>query len=104
MKIFDASVKGGQVIADNGIIESCPILGEGGDSSGYLVIAEGSLVYLPKTSPDLKETLTILKELTIILKSEIFPANLGGAITADSYAANIELIGQKLDKLKAILK
>ena len=60
MKIFDAKVAEGKVIVADLEVPNCPILGEGGDSSGFLVMAEEKLVYLPKTSPDLYKTLKIL--------------------------------------------
>jgi hypothetical protein len=52
MKIFDANCAAGIVLIDGLPVVNCSILGEGvGASSGYLVMAENNLVYLPKTTP-----------------------------------------------------
>lgn len=69
MKILNASCAAGVVTANGGIVPSCPILGEGGTSSGYLVIAENKFVYLPKTTPDVKSFLTQVGSLCDKLES-----------------------------------
>lgn len=104
MKIFEASVKGGQVIADGGIILSCPILGDGGDSTGYLIMAEGKLVYIPNKTPDLSKTLDLLIDLANKLGSQIYPANMGGDITDPAFAGNMQAISDKLTEIKGALK
>ena len=104
MKIFEASVSDGQIQADKGVIVDCPILGEGGDSTGYLIQAEGKLVYFPKTSPDLKETLEHISEALNIIATGIFPANLGGDITTSTFASDVQNIKQQIDELKGKLK
>lgn len=63
MRVFEASVSDGVVNANGGIVPNCPILGEGGNSSGYLVIAQDVLVYLPKTTPDVKSFLIQVENL-----------------------------------------
>jgi hypothetical protein len=63
MKIFNATCAGGIVTANGGVVPDCPILGEGGTSSGYLVIAEEKFVYLPKTTPDVKSFLAQVENL-----------------------------------------
>jgi len=64
MKIFDATCVAG-VVTINGLpVSGCPILGEGvGASSGYVVMAEGKIVYLPKTTPDVKTFLAQVENL-----------------------------------------
>jgi hypothetical protein len=69
MRVFEASVSGGVVSANNGVVLDCPILGEGGDSFGYLVIAEETLIYLPKTTPDVKTFLTEIESLCTKLET-----------------------------------
>ena len=104
MKIFEASVEDGKIKADKGVIVNCPILGEGGNSTGYLIMAEGKLVYLPKTSPDLKQTLTILSTLISTLASEIYQSNGGGNITNPTFTTDLAEIKNSVDALKGSLR
>jgi len=69
MRVFSATCVAGVVTADGGVVPNCPILGEGGSSSGYLVIAESVLVYLPKTTPDVKSFLTQIESLSTKLET-----------------------------------
>jgi hypothetical protein len=104
MKIFSAEVKDGAVIADKGTVIGCPILGEGGDSAGYLVISGDDLVYLPKTSPDLKETLTLFSTTLSTIASGVLAENGGGAITSGSFASDLAKLKKSVDELKGKLK
>lgn len=104
MKIFNAKVEGGVIKADKGEVVECPILGEGGDSEGYIVMAEGKLVYLPKTSPDLKETLNLLSTLISTLAAEIYQSNGGGNITNPTFSADLAEIKNSVDALKGSLR
>lgn len=104
MKIFDASVQDGVIKADNGVVVDCPILGEGGNSSGYIVMAEDKLVYLPKTSPDLKTTLEYISNALNTIATGIFASNAGGAITTGSFASDLQAIKGQIDELKGALK
>lgn len=104
MKIFNAKVEGGTIKADKGVVVDCPILGEGGDSEGYLIMAEEKLVYLPKRSPDLKNTLQILSNLISTLAAEIYQANMGGDITASTFTADLAEIKNSVEELKGALK
>lgn len=63
MQIFEASCNAGIVQANGGIVPSCQILGEGGSSTGYLIIGEEKFFYLPKTTPDVKSFLTEIETL-----------------------------------------
>ena len=63
MKVFDATCTAGVVTADGLVVTDCPILGEGGSSSGYLVISGTDLVYLPKTTPDVKALIVLIETL-----------------------------------------
>jgi hypothetical protein len=63
MKILQATCVGGQVFANGSIVPACEIMGEGGISSGYLLIADDKFFYLPKTTPDVKLFLTKIENL-----------------------------------------
>jgi hypothetical protein len=63
MQILEATCTAGIVLANGGIVPSCQILGEGGSSSGYLVIGDEKFFYLPKTTPDVKSFLTQIETL-----------------------------------------
>lgn len=104
MKIFEAKIEGGKIKADKGEVIECPILGEGGDSTGFLIMAEGKLVYIPKTSPDLKQTLTLLSNLISTLAAEIYQANMGGDITATTFSADLANLKNEVENLKGKLK
>lgn len=104
MKIFKAVCAGGQVIAEGLPVQGCEIVGEGGPSEGWLVLGEGDAVYLPKTSPDLKETLSLLVNLIDKISSGVLPENAGGPITASTFAADLALIKSQVETLKGALK
>lgn len=118
MRVFSANVTNGQVMADGGIVFDCPILGQGGDSTGVLVISENELAYIPNTTPDMAEEITIIK--TVLgdiattfnaISSGVLPSNAGGAITSGSFTSGIsEGISkinsaiENLNKLQEVLK
>ena len=104
MKILKATCAGGVVYAGAGIVPNCPILGEGGASEGYLVIAEGDLVYLPKTAPDTKTTLDLFAACINALVSGILDANVGGAIVSGSFKTDLANIKTQVEALKGALK
>lgn len=104
MKIFKAVCTGGPVIAEGLPVQGCEIMGEGGPSEGWLVLGEGDAVYLPKTSPDLKETLSLLVNLIDKISSGVLPENAGGPITAPTFAADLALIKLQIETLKGALK
>ena len=104
MKIFKAHCLGGEVIADGMSVVGCEIVGEGGNSEGWLVLGEGDAVYLPKTSPDLKETLSLIVNLIDKISSGILPENAGGLITASAFAADLAQIKSQVETLKGALK
>lgn len=104
MKIFEATMKEGVISADKGAVVECPVLGEGGNSEGFLIMAEGKMVYLPKTSPDLLKTLEYIANALNIIATGIFASNLGGAITIDSFASDIQAIKLQVEELKGKLK
>lgn len=105
MKVFEATANGGVVNANGGVVPNCPILGEGlGQSEGYLVMSGDELVYLPKTTPDVKAFMEIMVMSLGIIASQILPANLGGKITEDGFATNIVAEQTKLQELMGMLK
>jgi hypothetical protein len=63
MQILEATCTAGVVSANGGIVPSCQILGEGGSSSGYLVIGDEKFFYLPKISPDTKSLIGQIETL-----------------------------------------
>ena len=69
MRIFEATVSAGIVRTSSGVVPLCPILGEGGNSSGWLIIAERKFFYLPKTTPDVKSFLTQIENLCTKLET-----------------------------------
>jgi len=105
MKIFSASCSGGVVTANGGVIPNCPILGEGGASSGYLVIAEEKFVYLPKTTPDVKSLITQLENLCDkITALTVTCATAGNPSSTPINAADFATIKSNLTTLKGALK
>lgn len=104
MKIFSASMSGGQITANGGQVVDCPFLGEGGDSQGVLIMAEGNLVYIPKTSPDLSKTLEILSTSLNTIATGILQQNAGGAITTQTFATDLANLKNQVDELKEKLR
>ncbi len=119
MRIFSANVVSGAVVVSGGAVPNCPILGEGGDSSGYLVIDGTELVYLPKTTPDVKSFLIQVENLCTKLETlcdtikaitvtcalpgspSSVPINAAAFTTAKS---DIAAIHESLTTLKGVLK
>lgn len=104
MKIFDAKVAEGKVIVADLEVPNCPILGEGGDSLGFLVMAEEKLVYLPKTSPDLSRTLQLLSTSLSTIATGIFQQNGGGNITSPTFASDLADLKNQVDELRGALR
>lgn len=104
MKIFEAKRSGGVITADKGIVVDCPVLGEGGDSEGVLIMAEGELVYIPKRSPDLSTTLQLLSTALSTIASGIYQSNMGGNITTPTFAQELADLKNQVDELKGKLK
>lgn len=104
MKIFEAKRTGGVITADSGVVVDCPILGEGGDSEGFIIMAEGELVYIPKRSPDLSTTLKLLSTSLFTIASGIMQANMGGDITSPTFAQELTDLKKQVDELRGKLK
>ena len=104
MKIFKSTVAEVKVLVHGLEVPNCPILGEGGDSSGFLVMAEDELVYLPKTSPDLSQTLQLLSTSLSTIATGIYQANAGGDITSPTFASDLAELKNQVDELRGILK
>ena len=104
MKIFEAKRTGGVITADGGAVIDCPVLGEGGDSEGVIVMAENELVYIPKRSPDLSTTLQLLSTILSTIASGVFQANMGGDITKPTFAQELADLKKQVDELKGKLK
>lgn len=82
----------------------CPVLGEGGRSEGYIFMTEGEIIYIPKTSPDLKETLSLISDILKTIATGIFQENLGGAITTETFAVDLAELRTKVEDLKKVLR
>ena len=104
MKIFEAKRTAGVITADGGAVIDCPVLGEGGDSEGVIVMAEGELVYIPKRSPDLSTTLQLLSTALFTIASGVYQANMGGDITSPTFAQELADIKKQVDELRGKLK
>lgn len=104
MKIFEAKMTEGKITAEGGVVVDCPILGEGGDSEGVIVMAEGEIVYIPKRSPDLYTTLQLLSTTLFTIASGIYQANMGGDITSPTFAQELTDLKMQVDELKGKLK
>lgn len=104
IKVFEAKYDG-KILTVEGKPVNVPILGEGlGASVGYLVISEDEAVYLPKTTPDVKELIEIMSASLSIIQAGIFNSNLGGDIKQPSFDSDIIGQKQKLEALKGRLK
>ena len=105
MKVFEATCAAGVVTADNLVVTDCPILGEGGTSSGYLVIAEDKQVYLPKTTPDVKSFISLVETLCDALAALTVTSSAPGSPSSTPInAADITAVKADLTTLKEELK
>lgn len=104
MKIFDGELTDGKLKVQGNIVEGCPVLGEGGDSTGVVFLAEGDLVYIPKRSPDLSQTLQLLSTILSTIATGVFQKNLGGDITTQTFATELAELKKQVDELKDKLK
>ena len=104
MKIFESRRTAGVITADGGAVIDCPVLGEGGDSEGVIVMAEDELVYIPKRSPDLFTTLQLLSTTLSTIASGVYQANMGGDITSPTFAQELADIKKQVDELRGKLK
>lgn len=104
INVFNATYDGKAVYIEGKPVKVA-INGEGlGASSGYLVISEEEAVYLPKTTPDVKEFIEIMSASLSIIQSGIFNSNLGGDIKQPTFDSDIIKQKQKLETLKGRLK
>lgn len=118
MRVFSANCTAGIVTIGGKPVLNCPILGQGGNSEGVVVISETELAYIPNTTPDLSDNIdAIVEALNAIVQtftdisSGVLPSNEGGAITTGGFASGISAGNQslqgvitKLNELKARLK
>lgn len=104
MIMISAEVQNKKVIVDGVEVPEVIIMGNGGDSVGVLYIDEERSVYIPKTSPDLEQTLTVVSNALKTIASGILPENAGGAITSGSFSADITNYANQIDQIKGALK
>lgn len=62
-KILNANCVGGVITTGAGIVPECPNQGEGGNSSGFLIISDDKFFYQPKTTPDVKSLIEQIENL-----------------------------------------
>lgn len=111
INVFKASCGGG-VVTVEGKPVNVAINGEGlGASEGYLVISETEAVYLPKTTPDVKEVIekiedfiNTMSETISIIQSGILNSNMGGQIKLPTFDADIILKKESLLEQKEKLR
>lgn len=104
INVFSATYDGKVLYVDGKTVDVA-INGEGlGASSGYLVISEEEAVYLPKTTPDVKELIEIMSASLSIIQAGIFNSNLGGDIKQPTFDRDIIEQKQKLEELKGRLR
>tara|TARA_R110000787_G_scaffold130064_1_gene241982 strand:- start:1889 stop:2206 length:318 start_codon:yes stop_codon:yes gene_type:complete len=105
MKIFNATCAAGIVKVDNKIVVDCPILGEGGESSGFLAISGLDLVYLPKTTPDVKALIILIESLCDKIQAlTVISSSPGSPSGAPINAADFAEVKTELTTLKDALK
>lgn len=119
MRIFEATCAAKIVLVNGNPVVNCPILGEGGNSSGYLVISESDLFYIPKITPDVKSFLALaeklcekLETLCDTIKAITVTCSVPGSPSGvpinsaafDSAKTNIATIHTDLTTLKVALK
>ncbi len=103
MKVFQAEIKDKKLLVyapsllPNPVeAVNIPILGQGGDSKGIVVISETEAAYIPNTTPDLSSNIDIViaaYNATIsalnAISGGVLDANAGGAITTGSFKSGI---------------
>lgn len=125
MRVFSAKIEQGQLKINAPKLEplplvssGIPILGQGGDSTGIVVISEKESAYIPNTTPDLSADIDIVvagfNSVISALNSisgGVLPSNAGGAITTGDFTSGISsgVSGindaiSKLNELKGKLK
>ena len=106
MKIFNANCAAGIVTVNSLPVPNCPILGEGvGPSSGYVVMAENKVIYLPKTTPDVKTLIGLIETLcTNIASLTVTTVALGSPTSTPLNSASFVALKAQLTSLKTTLK
>lgn len=106
MQIFNANCAAGIVTVNSLPVPNCPILGEGvGTSSGYLVMSENKLVYLPKTTPNVKSLIALIETLCDnIAALTVTTIGIGSATSTPLNSASFVALKAQLTALKTSLK
>lgn len=104
-RIFEATCAGGVVTANGAVVPNCPIVGEGGTSSGYLVVCESDLFYLPKITPDTVALITQLENLCDKISAlTVISSVPGNPSSTPTNAADFAAIKEQLTSLKGALR
>lgn len=106
MKVFNATCAAGIVVVNGLPLVGCPILGEGvGPSAGYVVMAENKVVYLPKTTPDVKTLIGLIETLcTNIASLTVTTVGIGSPTSTPLNSASFLALKAQLTVLKSTLK
>ena len=94
-EVLDAQCLAGAVTVDKLPVTNVEVIGEGA-STGVVIFDKENAVYIPNTSPDMKElagyvsdTLMKITSLLTTLTTGILPANAGGEIVSETFYASI---------------
>lgn len=106
MKVFNANCAAGIVVVNGLPVVGCPILGEGvGTSSGYVVMAENKVVYLPKTTPDVKTLIGLIENLCDNISAlTVTTVGIGSPTSTPLNSASFLALKAQLTVLKSTLK
>lgn len=95
-EVLNAQCLAGAVTVDKLPVTNVEVIGEGGASTGVVIFDKENAVYIPNTSPDMKElagyvsdTLMKITSLLTTLTTGILPANAGGEIVSETFYASI---------------
>lgn len=95
-EVLDAQCLAGAVTVDKSPVTNVEVIGQGGASTGVVIFSKENAVYIPNTSPDMKElagyvsdTLMKITSLLTTLTTGILPANAGGKIVSETFYASI---------------
>lgn len=108
MKIFNASLKDGQVYIGDTPVPDATVLSQGaGNSSGILLLAENQCIYIAQISDDIKSALTLLADAFTKLSTDVKVAtggtsDVGGA--TPTFQKDMQQVAQKLNDLAGGLK
>lgn len=108
MKIFNASLKDGQVYIGDIPVPDATVLSQGtGNSSGILLLSENQCIYIAQISDDIKSALTLLANAFSTLSTDVEVAtggtsDVGGATI--TFQEDMQNVAKQLNDLAGRLK